>query len=160
MASDWNDALIARLRALWDEGLSTAEIGRRLGFTKNAIVGKAHRLQLPARPSPIRRDVVGRQPKPRLAPRAAPVTLKPLAIVPHVTNGRVKHTLPAQDIPAAPATVFKPRAATACSFSIGEPRTTGFRFCDDVAEPGRPYCPVHVALCFVRRPHREARDAA
>ena len=52
---DWNDEAIARLRALWDEGHSTAEIGRRMGVTKNAIVGKAHRLELPARPSPIRR---------------------------------------------------------------------------------------------------------
>ena len=55
---DWTDAVILSLRALWDEGLSTAEIGRRLGVTKNAVVGKAHRLVLPARPSPIRRGVV------------------------------------------------------------------------------------------------------
>ena len=54
---DWTDAVILSLRALWDEGLSTAEIGRRLGVTKNAVVGKAHRLDLPARPSPIRRGV-------------------------------------------------------------------------------------------------------
>ena len=53
---EWNDDVIVQLRTLWDEGHSTAEIGRRLGVTKNAIVGKAHRLDLPARPSPIRRD--------------------------------------------------------------------------------------------------------
>ena len=59
---EWTDEIIGQLRALWAEGHSTAEIGRRLGVTKNAIVGKAHRLDLPARPSPIRRD-----------PNAAPV---------------------------------------------------------------------------------------
>jgi GcrA cell cycle regulator len=53
---EWSDEVITLLRGLWAEGLSTAEIGRRLGVTKNAIVGKAHRLDLPARPSPIRRD--------------------------------------------------------------------------------------------------------
>ncbi len=53
---EWSDEIIGHLRALWAEGHSTAEIGRRLGVTKNAIVGKAHRLELPARPSPIRRD--------------------------------------------------------------------------------------------------------
>jgi len=53
---EWSDEVISHLRALWAEGHSTAEIGRRLGVTKNAIVGKAHRLDLPARPSPIRRD--------------------------------------------------------------------------------------------------------
>jgi GcrA cell cycle regulator len=53
---EWAEETIVRLRTLWDEGLSTAEIGRRLGVSKNAVVGKAHRLDLPARPSPIRRD--------------------------------------------------------------------------------------------------------
>ncbi|MDF7673572.1 GcrA family cell cycle regulator [Acetobacteraceae bacterium ESL0709] len=51
---DWTDDLIARLRELWSQGLSTAEIGRQLAITKNAVVGKAHRLGLPPRPSPIR----------------------------------------------------------------------------------------------------------
>lgn len=53
---EWSVEAIDRLRALWAEGLSTAEIGRRMGISKNAVVGKAHRLNLPARPSPIRRD--------------------------------------------------------------------------------------------------------
>jgi GcrA cell cycle regulator len=39
---EWNEESIARLRAFWAEGLSTAEIGRRMGVSKNAIVGKAH----------------------------------------------------------------------------------------------------------------------
>ncbi|WBO59682.1 GcrA family cell cycle regulator [Acidocella sp. MX-AZ03] len=47
---EWTDDSIARLRSLWAEGLSTAEIGRRLNISKNAVVGKAHRLNLPARP--------------------------------------------------------------------------------------------------------------
>ncbi len=45
--------LHARLAALWDEGLSCSAIAERLGYTKNAVVGAAHRLELPARPSPI-----------------------------------------------------------------------------------------------------------
>ena len=54
---DWTDDVINRLKALWAEGHSTAEIGRRMGVSKNAVVGKAHRLSLEARPSPIRRGV-------------------------------------------------------------------------------------------------------
>ncbi|PHY92951.1 GcrA cell cycle regulator [Acetobacter pomorum] len=53
---EWTEEIIAQLKALWAEGLSTAEIGRRLSITKNAVVGKAHRLGLPPRPSPIRRN--------------------------------------------------------------------------------------------------------
>lgn len=41
------------LRQLWAEGLSGAEIGRRLGISKNAVTGRVHRLGLPARPSPL-----------------------------------------------------------------------------------------------------------
>src|ERR1700744_3502936 len=51
-----DDETIRLLRELWAQGHSTAEIGRRLNVSKNAIVGKAHRLDLDARPSPIRRE--------------------------------------------------------------------------------------------------------
>lgn len=53
-AMDWTDEVVVRLRQLWAEGHSTAEIGRRIGVSKNAVVGKAHRLKLEARASPIR----------------------------------------------------------------------------------------------------------
>ena len=52
--SVWTEERIAELARLWQEGLSTSEIGRRLGLTKNAVVGKAHRLALAPRPSPLK----------------------------------------------------------------------------------------------------------
>jgi len=54
MDSIWTPERVEQLGTLWAEGLSTAEIGRRLGLTKNAVVGKAHRLCLPPRPSPVK----------------------------------------------------------------------------------------------------------
>jgi len=39
---------------LWSEGRSGAEIARRLNVSRNSVIGKAHRLELPRRPSPIR----------------------------------------------------------------------------------------------------------
>lgn len=51
---EWNWANRAKLRDLWAEGLSTAEIGRRLNCTKHCVIGRAHRDKLPPRPSPIR----------------------------------------------------------------------------------------------------------
>lgn len=53
---DWNVATIRLLRLLWSEGLPTSEIGRRLGCSKDAVIGKAHRLDLDARRSPIKRQ--------------------------------------------------------------------------------------------------------
>ncbi|MBF0562515.1 MAG: global cell cycle regulator GcrA-like protein [Alphaproteobacteria bacterium] len=54
----WTDERIAGLVRLWNEGLTTGEIGKRLDVSKNAVVGKAHRLGLTGRPSPIKRSGV------------------------------------------------------------------------------------------------------
>ena len=54
----WDENNVTKLRELWDQGLPTAQIGKLLGFTKNAVVGKAHRIGLERRPSPIRRTSV------------------------------------------------------------------------------------------------------
>ncbi len=60
MESIWTSELIDQLSVLWTEGHSTAEIGRRLNISKNAVVGKAHRLNLKPRPSPLKRPPVRR----------------------------------------------------------------------------------------------------
>ena len=67
METIWTPELIDQLAVLWKEGLSTAEIGRRLGVTKNAVVGKAHRLALDPRPSPLKRP-----PAPRVVGNPGP----------------------------------------------------------------------------------------
>lgn len=69
---EWTEETISRLKELWAEGLSTAEIGRRLSITKNAVVGKAHRLSLPPRPSPIRRGEKKLPVAPKVAAAPAP----------------------------------------------------------------------------------------
>lgn len=167
---DWNEAAIARLRALWDEGHSTAEIGRRMGVTKNAIVGKAHRLELPARPSPIRRPTdpahVARRDLPR---RASGPTLPVVPSPTQATAEAIAAPEPDADITAAPArpalqlrAVPPPRPAarvSTCCWPIGDPGTPSFRFCDDGALPNKPYCQEHASLAYVKvRDRRE--DAA
>ena len=52
---DWNETNIALLTADWAAGLTCGEISRLRGWTPSTIQGKAHRLHLPGRPSPIRR---------------------------------------------------------------------------------------------------------
>src|SRR5258707_15855415 len=109
---EWAEETIVRLRTLWDEGLSTAEIGRRLGVSKNAVVGKAHRLDLPARPSPVRRDGGSRRATRRSAPRlgAAPRLPPPFSTSRMVGVGRGAPLVPrlapvvASEPPPVPAT--------------------------------------------------------
>ena len=45
----WTDERVELLTSLWEEGLPAAEIGRRLGLTKNAVIGKVHRIALSPR---------------------------------------------------------------------------------------------------------------
>ena len=98
---DWTEETISRLRGLWQEGLSTAEIGRRMSITKNAVVGKAHRLTLPARPSPIRKSLPTLGADPSEAVRRASV--RPLRPVPTGETARVAQ-LPARPPMQPPAT--------------------------------------------------------
>lgn len=170
---EWNEESITRLRTLWAEGHSTAEIGRRMNVSKNAVVGKAHRLGLLARPSPIRRDVSGgqaRPPSPRRAtgptlpplpgaepapPAAAPVA--PTMVAPMAAAApplRPAASPPVQPVVrAAPVRVVR---SAACCWPIGEPGTPSFRFCDAAALSGKPYCAEHAQLAYVRvRDRRE-----
>lgn len=171
---EWNEETIARLRTLWNEGLSTAEIGRRMGVSKNAVVGKAHRLGLPPRPSPIRRDATGGTPPRPAAPRrVVGPTLPPLAAAlpmpeevrqvtakPTAPEPLATAPAPAAAAPGNPAVrAVPPRAVSrlsACCWPIGEPGTKSFRFCDEDAMTGKPYCAEHAQLAYVKvRDRRE-----
>jgi len=154
--NDWAEETIARLRALWDEGLSTAEIGRRMGLSKNAIVGKVHRLHLSPRPSPILPKGSGSRPSKHRRIRKDGPSLPPLRSVADGTTPLPPPTpIPAPAKPAAP--VFVRRVSRdPCCWPIGEPGTRGFRYCDDPAKPGKPYCAEHAEAAYV--PARSARD--
>lgn len=60
----WTAGKVQTLRASWAVSTSAREISLELGTTKNAIIGKAHRLELPARPNPIKRPPPPPRPKP------------------------------------------------------------------------------------------------
>ena len=183
---EWADETMIRLRELWAEGHSTAEIGRRLGVSKNAVVGKAHRLDLSARPSPIRREGETLQLRRAILRRLEGPTLPPLpctAALPPVTPPAPPPVRPAAPPPRAPLTapapVVPPRPVVAspppprlqavpaarpygrvvtCCWPIGDPGTREFHFCDDPSEPGKPYCEEHAKLAYVK--FRERREDA
>ena len=169
---EWAEEIIVRLRALWDEGLSTAEIGRQLGVSKNAVVGKAHRRALPARPSPIRRDGGGGgAPRRSSLRRLAGPTLPPLSSTAPIGDAATGGTalsplavLAPKALAVTPARAASPPLprpygrVVSCCWPLGEPGTRSFRFCEEASEPGKPYCPEHVKLAYVRV--RERREDA
>jgi GcrA cell cycle regulator len=135
--AEWmTEANLARLRAEWIKGTPTAAIGRLFGVSKSAVVGKAHRLGLDSRKSPI----LGHVPVPR---RIVPPQTRTLAPLP---TERPLHDAPRPVLTAAPsipAPSLHLQNGDECCWPIGEPKTAGFRYCDDIAEPGRPYCETH-----------------
>ena len=145
----WDDETIGLLKGLWSQGLSTAEIGRRLGVSKNAIVGKAHRLELDARPSPIRRESRPASERPVALPRMAGPTLPPLTStdvqtvappLPRPTNVqplRALHVAPPRPSTPTPVLAVAPRPG-----AIGR------------TDPGAPLRPF-VLLADRRTGHQE-----
>lgn len=153
---EWTANAIDLLRALWAEGHSTAEIGRRMGVTKNAIVGKAHRLDLSGRPSPIRKqDATAAEAAPRRKPSVREAVVPERRMVP-----QVQPLAAPSPAPAVAAVRSFPRASLrSCCWPMGEPGSREFRFCAAEADPGKPYCAAHVAVAYVRVRDRRS-DAA
>ena len=152
-STGWPTQIIDRLKGLWAEGLSTTEIGRRLGMTKNAVIGKAHRLQLPARPSPIRKQSAGpqRAPKPK---RVSGPTLAPLqvraATPPPPALAVALLPAPGAAVPRSPASPDPGRNHLPCCWPLGEAGRAEFRFCDAATVPGKPYCGEHCRQAYAR----------
>ena len=179
MGTAWNEDRVSALRRLWAEGHATAEIGHRLRVSKNAIVGKAHRLDLDARPSPIRRDASERTSE-RRDPSSQPVAKgaeirRPAAAMsvatpkPAKRQGQPKPALPRamavqrlappERLPE-PCRPLRSRTAAACCWPIGEPGTRTFRFCDDRTLAGKPYCEEHAKLAYRPKPASTDRERA
>ena len=55
----WTDERVDVLKQLWDEGKTASQIASVLGITRNAVIGKAHRIGVSRRPSPIKRRKPG-----------------------------------------------------------------------------------------------------
>ena len=164
----WSAARITELNRLWSEGLSTAEIGRRLAISKNAVVGKAHRLQLPARPSPIQSRSA--EQKSRVGPTAPLATVRRL---PHPRRAlealaAARHRPPTQ-APSVPSLDARTNAATnpvqlsaghTCCWPLGEPGSQRFRFCDHRVAANKPYCEAHCLAAYKPRRSPERGSVA
>jgi GcrA cell cycle regulator len=134
----WDDSNVARLKELWDQGLPTAQIGKLLGFTKNAVVGKAHRIGLERRPSPIRRTAV----KPDRKKARSPIVPK--------LNFEVTKEEPKQQIfQPAVKNIFTSQTKRGCEWPEGHPDESGFKFCGKDRFEDKPYCIDHCAVAYV-----------
>ena len=173
--SRWDDAADQRLRSLWDDGHSTEEIARRMGTTKNSVVGRAHRLDLLGRPSPIRRSGEprsehrrpGRPPVPRAtlpplasqAPVAAPSTDHGWRVEPlHQEPGAGR--LDTAGSPVAPRAPAPGSGHSATSATKGAAPATGGMTTGRVVTPPAAPRPPPAAAAPHRVPVQHVREVA
>jgi GcrA cell cycle regulator len=162
----WTDDRVEILSKLWAEGLSASQIATRLGgVTRNAVIGKVHRLGLSGRATPSRAN----RPKQRRtrepshpskstnAFRTAGATafkaeLNPTpAPLPEPTPSPIR----AVELPPGARCDILQLSDRTCRWPIGDPGTEEFCFCGAPPKAGQPYCDHHVELAY--QPAQERR---
>ncbi len=154
-ATGWTDDRVERLGRLWAEGLSASQIAATLGggVTRNAVIGKVHRLGLSGRaksgqPAPPRPA----KPRPPSAPGAvadrprSPEPATPAAAGPVVAPTVVR--LPEVAIPVSRRVSILDLRDSMCRWPIGDPTSQEFGFCGSRTVTGLPYCDSHCRLAY------------
>ncbi len=154
----WTEDRVSLLTKLWGEGHTAAEIAKKLGgVTRNAVIGKAHRLKLSNRASPIQQNK-----KPANSNAVKPKRVTPIkaAAKPKPSLKQEKTVLKVQDTPVQEeATKAKPKKdgklyslmdlkPRQCRWPSGDPKEEGFGFCGDHAMVGLPYCEEHAKQAY------------
>ena len=165
----WTDERVEQLKKLWSEGLSASQIATKLGeVTRNAVIGKVHRLGLAGRATVSR-------PKP-IRPRKAVATARPGA---KRTNKMQRFAGPMGSgfgypegmvaepyksnyeelvIPLEERKSIISLTESSCRWPIGDPQHAEFHFCGKSRHEGVAYCEFHARRAFQPAQSRR-RDA-
>jgi len=161
----WTDDRVAKLSKLWADGLSASQIAAELGgVTRNAVIGKVHRLGLSGRAKPSsggakpRRKPVSRSSgsnyqRPRATARSTdssgPRMGSDVAVA--------QRPKPVEDLvaPVSKKLTLLELTDFTCKWPTGDPTRPGFSFCGHKSQDEKPYCAFHSKLAF--QPPNERR---
>ena len=105
----WTDERIDRLKAMWTKGATASQIAEELGgVSRNAVIGKAHRLGLESRPSPVK---AGEEKEKKAKAAPAPKAPKPVAAKPAPLPAEPKFSAEEAPRPATTAAPAQPKAS-------------------------------------------------
>jgi len=165
----WTEERVELLKKLWADGLSASQIAGRLGdVTRNAVIGKVHRLGLAGRATTSRM----RTARPRN--RVAHLPLRPTRVQ-YRTNGNaalkpvytpvekpavalrvVPTVMPQQeDVPEPLRVSLLDLREDMCRWPIGDPQDENFCFCGHPKADGMPYCEHHGKVAFTPAARRK-----
>lgn len=143
----WTDERVKLLKQMWGEGKTAAEIAKLLGgVTRNAVIGKAHRLKLSGRISPIqqntRPETVAARSHSGSHTHRVPHSVREQIIVDVVMPPIIEKYIPGEGVKLVE---LKERM---CRWPLGDPKDETFRFCGHTAVEGLPYCEHHCRIGF------------
>lgn len=171
----WTDERVERLKTLWSEGLSASQIASELGsVTRNAVIGKVHRLGLSgrakpqvqtARPQAASSARIAKAAPVRAAAQSEPARSQPVRVVSiGATALKAESIVEAEAMPAPVAETDPPACEgvtilslteNTCKWPVGDPGKPDFFFCGRKSEVGLPYCAFHARLAY--QPSAERR---
>ena len=119
----WDDSKLKELEDLWKQGHPISKIGEILGVSRNSVAGKAHRMGLPKRSSPIssKKENSSDQKNNEQSDKNIPLKIKLRGVQ---------------------------WSRTKCCWPEGDPKQNDFKFCGKDIFPGRPYCDKHSLLAY------------
>lgn len=147
----WTGDLVERLKKLWSDGESGSIISRKLNdefntnFTRNAVIGRAFRMNLPKKGRSPSDNASAQHLKRRLTlKRGRPAVERPTVTAP----------LKDDEIPLEQRKQLLDLKRRDCRWPVGDPGTPGFFFCGGVSLLDSPYCAAHHkrAHGYVREP--------
>jgi GcrA cell cycle regulator len=149
----WTDERVELLKKLWSDGLSASQIAAELGgITRNAVIGKVHRLGLSGRAKTASSSAPRqRKARPsthmlrigRAAIRGNTALAHAYEIEPEVTPELVENIVPI----GQRRTILELTEQT-CRWPIGDPGSTEFFFCGGHTIAGLPYCAYHSRVAY------------
>ncbi len=142
----WTDERVSLLKKLWGEGRTAAEIAKELGegVTRNAVIGKAHRLKLSGRVSPIQQN---KKSSTKTVERKVEKVSKSIQVVKPLAAAAEPAPNPVsrEDQDLFSLMDLKPRM---CRWPVGDPQDQEFGFCGCECIMGLPYCSEHAKQAY------------
>ena len=148
----WTPERLEQLRNYAGSGLSSSQIAAEIGVTRNAVIGKLHRLGLTSGRSAAggqARSCPPRARRPRHSPQREFLRLM-FAQAPSITGGSGAGSTVES---AQPCSLFE-LAHGKCRWPVGNPDAADFAFCGNEAAAGFPYCAGHARMAY-RIPARQ-----
>ena len=147
----WTDERVELLKKLWSEGLSASRIAAQLGgVTRNAVIGKVHRLRLSGRVKSASAAASRKTSSSFHIVRRSRASIRGNTALAHVCDYDAEATpeMIENIIPIGQRCSLVELTQQTCHWPIGDPGSSDFVFCGGNTVAGLPYCAYHCRIAY------------